>query len=333
MQEQNIAQMKFTLGRTGLISNAMGMLAPGPFVWITSTFRPLLDSQASPPPLPQSGPASSAAEADRSMIEKDWDSARPENCMRRTRSAFAFLICSVAGLWAQDMVRPVFRYHQVPDQDGVYYVGPEVSAPQMLKTVYVQYPDGISARHLKGMTVLAMVIDAKGIPEHIQVLHQHSAAFDQAAISAVKHSTFAPGMLGDHPVPVWIDVRVVFSDDRRETTPQVLITERDLPAPDESQLEDKHHRPLSYTPPFPIHTVDADFADPFANHPYIQVAVVSVLVSSEGLPTEVRVVRGLGFGLDQKAADAVWHYKFLPATRKGAPVAASRNVMVSFAKF
>lgn len=34
--------------------------------------------------------------------------------------------------------------------------------------------------------------------------------------------------------------------------------------PDEAQLEDKHHNPLSYTSPFPIHTVDADFTDPYA---------------------------------------------------------------------
>jgi hypothetical protein len=98
-------------------------------------------------------------------------------------------------------------------------------------------------------------------------------------------------------------------------------------------LEDKHHNPLSYTPPFPIHTVDADFADPFTAHPYVQVAIVSVLVSEEGLPKEVRVARGLGFGLDKKAEAAVWHYRFLPATKKGRPIAERREVMVSFAKF
>jgi len=132
---------------------------------------------------------------------------------------------------------------------------------------------------------------------------------------------------------VWIYVRVVFRAKRSQTMPEIIITERDLPPPDESQFENKHHEPLAYTPPIPIHTVDADFVDPFAKHPYVQVAIVSVLVSEEGLPKEVRVVRGLGFGLDAKAEAAVWHFRFLPATRKGKPVAASRSVMVSFAKF
>ena len=116
-------------------------------------------------------------------------------------------------------------------------------------------------------------------------------------------------------------------------TPQVLIAERDLPPPNELRLENKRYNPLSYTPPYPIHTVDADFADPFTKNPFVQVATLSVLVSEEGLPKEVRVVRGLGFGLDQKAEAAVWHYKFLPATKKGRPIADRREVMVSFANF
>jgi TonB family protein len=96
---------------------------------------------------------------------------------------------------------------------------------------------------------------------------------------------------------------------------------------------DKHHHPLSYTPPFPIHTVDADFSDPFVKHPLVQVAVVSVVVGEDGAPKNVRVRRGLGFGMDEKAVAAVQHYWFFPATEKGKPVEASRDVLVSFEKF
>jgi hypothetical protein len=134
-------------------------------------------------------------------------------------------------------------------------------------------------------------------------------------------------------VPVWIDVRVVFRSNRGQAVPQILITERDLPVPDASKFEDRHHNPLSYTPPFPIHTVDADFVDPFVSHPWVQVAIVSVLVGEDGLPKDVRVRRGLGFGLDKKAEAAVWHYRFFPATQKGKPIAARTDVMVDFAKF
>ncbi|MGO9317040.1 MAG: energy transducer TonB [Terracidiphilus sp.] len=58
-----------------------------------------------------------------------------------------------------------------------------------------------------------------------------------------------------------------------------------------------------------------------------------MLVYKEGLPKEVRVIRGLGFGLDKKAEAAVWQYRFLPTTKKGQPISARRNFMVELAKF
>lgn len=253
--------------------------------------------------------------------------------MPKATHTFALLALAAAGLRGQDPASPARQVHQAPDADGIYYVGPEVTAPKLVNTVAVPYPAGIPAQRVQGMTVLAIVVDAGGVPTHIQMLHSHGDAFDQTAINGVKQSKFEPGKLAGKPVPVWIDVRVVFRANHSQAVPQVVIAERDLPPPAESQLEDKHHNPLSYTPPFPIHTVDADFADPFAQHPWVQVAVVEVTVSDQGLPKAVYVRRGLGFGLDEKAAAAVWHYRFVPATRRGIPITASKDVMVSFAKF
>jgi outer membrane biosynthesis protein TonB len=57
------------------------------------------------------------------------------------------------------------------------------------------------------------------------------------------------------------------------------------------------------------------------------------MVGADGLPKDVRVKRGLGFGLDKKAEAAVWHYRFFPATQKGKPIETRQDVVVSFAKF
>jgi TonB family protein len=253
--------------------------------------------------------------------------------MWQARYSFVLLCLAATCLCAQDAVSLSRQIHQVPDQDGIYYTGPEVTAPKLVRTLTVPYPLDVPERDVQGMTVMAMVIGADGIPAHIQILHTHGDAFDQSALAAVQHSKFEPGRLGNKPVPVWIDVRVVFHADRSQAIPQVLITERDLAPPVESQLEDKHHKPLSYTPPFAIHTVDADFADPFTKHPFVEVAIVEVLVSADGFPKEVRIRRGLGFGMDEKAVEAVKHYRFMPATGKGMPIEARRSILVSFAKF
>lgn len=139
--------------------------------------------------------------------------------MRLPRFLSALMALGATSLWAQQTFLPGGQVHQAPDVDGVYYTGPEVAAPRLIRTVFVPYPDGFTGKEIQGMTVLAMVIAANGIPEHIQVLHTHGEAFDQMAIAAVKQSSFEPGKLGDKPVPVWIDVRAVFT----ATAAQLLL--------------------------------------------------------------------------------------------------------------
>jgi protein TonB len=61
--------------------------------------------------------------------------------------------------------------------------------------------------------------------------------------------------------------------------------------------------------------------------------LVYLQVDTNGHPMNVRVLRGIGMGLDQKAIDAVSHYKFKPATENGKPVAVEMQVDVNFQIF
>jgi TonB family protein len=244
---------------------------------------------------------------------------------------FVFIFFASACLYSQSAVPPIWAVHQSPDESGIYYAGPEVSAPRLVKVMPAAYPGVDNEKDRQGMTVLAMVIGGDGLPSHIQLLHSHGDAFDQAATQAVQQSVFEPGELNGKPVPVWVDVRVVFRTNGAQAVPEVLITERDLAPPGESFFEDKHHQPAGYTPPVLIHSVDADFADPFVRNPILQVATVTVTVGVDGMPKAVQMRRGLGFGLDKKAIAAVWHDRFLPATKKSKLVQDSIDVKVEFA--
>jgi TonB family protein len=58
--------------------------------------------------------------------------------------------------------------------------------------------------------------------------------------------------------------------------------------------------------------------------------VLSVVVDANGEPRDIRIVRPLGMGLDQKAVEAVskWHFK--PGMKDGAPVAVQATIEVNF---
>jgi protein TonB len=58
--------------------------------------------------------------------------------------------------------------------------------------------------------------------------------------------------------------------------------------------------------------------------------LVYLQVDEQGRPIHVRVLRGLGMGLDEKALEAVRQYRFKPAMEDGRPVAVEMNVEVNF---
>lgn len=55
-----------------------------------------------------------------------------------------------------------------------------------------------------------------------------------------------------------------------------------------------------------------------------------LIVDSSGHPRDIRVIRGLGFGLDAKAVEAVQHWRFQPALKDGRPVDVQISVQVDF---
>ena len=61
--------------------------------------------------------------------------------------------------------------------------------------------------------------------------------------------------------------------------------------------------------------------------------LVNLLLDETGMPTHVRVLRGVGMGLDEKAVEAVKQYKFKPAMTDGKPVAVELNVEIHFNSF
>jgi TonB family protein len=58
--------------------------------------------------------------------------------------------------------------------------------------------------------------------------------------------------------------------------------------------------------------------------------MITLIVDAQGVPQNVRVLRALGKGLDEKAMEAVRRYRFKPAMNDGKPVPVMITVEVNF---
>jgi periplasmic protein TonB len=82
-----------------------------------------------------------------------------------------------------------------------------------------------------------------------------------------------------------------------------------------------------------VFQVDPEFSEEARKAKFMGVVTVNLWVDENGNPTHVRVARGVGMGLDQKAVDAVKQYKFKPAMEGGKPVTVELNIEVNFQIF
>jgi len=58
--------------------------------------------------------------------------------------------------------------------------------------------------------------------------------------------------------------------------------------------------------------------------------LLQLVVDEQGVPQDLRIVRSLGLGLDQKAIEAVQQWRFKPGLKDGKPVPVSANIEVNF---
>jgi TonB family protein len=87
------------------------------------------------------------------------------------------------------------------------------------------------------------------------------------------------------------------------------------------------------SPPLVLFAPEPEFSEQARQQKVAGNVLVYLQVGPDGLPTHVRVLRGIGMGLDEKAVEAVRQYKFRPAMENGRPVTVEMNVEVNFQIF
>ena len=82
--------------------------------------------------------------------------------------------------------------------------------------------------------------------------------------------------------------------------------------------------------PVVLYQVEPEFSEEARKAKFSGNVEVYLWVDTDGKPSHIQVVRGVGMGLDQKAVDAVRQYRFKPAMKDGKPVQVDLYVDVNF---
>ena len=84
------------------------------------------------------------------------------------------------------------------------------------------------------------------------------------------------------------------------------------------------------TAPQVLDKVEPEYSEEARKAKYSGTVLLQLVVDEKGRVQDVKVVRSLGLGLDEKAIEAVNKWKFKPGMRNGSPVAVRATVEVSF---
>ncbi len=82
--------------------------------------------------------------------------------------------------------------------------------------------------------------------------------------------------------------------------------------------------------PVLIAKYEPEFSEEARRAKFSGTVLLSVVVDENGIPRNIRVIRSVGLGLDQKAIEAVQRWRFRPGHKHGRPVAVQAAVEVSF---
>jgi protein TonB len=82
--------------------------------------------------------------------------------------------------------------------------------------------------------------------------------------------------------------------------------------------------------PQAISTPDPEYTQDARNAKTQGTCILWLIVDDQGRPRDIRVVHGLGMGLDAKAIEAVKQWRFEPAMKDGHPVNVQISVEVGF---
>ena len=219
---------------------------------------------------------------------------------------------------------------------GTYRIDDGVSSPRVLHRVAPEYSETARKAGIQGTVLLAVEVWEDGLARNIHVLRSLGFGLDEKAIEAVEKWKFAPGEKDGKPVRVVARIQVSFRLlDTAPDPPEVSSASREAPSearagPDSVSGSGGPRLAGGVSSPRVLHRVEPEYSDDARWVKYEGTVLLGIEVWEDGLAHNIRVLRSLGLGLDERAIEAIKMWKFVPGRKDGKPVRVAAQIQVSF---
>ncbi|MGB6973334.1 MAG: energy transducer TonB [Terracidiphilus sp.] len=245
---------------------------------------------------------------------------------------------------------PPARAQEVTEH--VYAIGGGVTEPKLQQVEVTPSDSGACRKKLSGKVTFSIVVDTSGHPRNILFVKPLGTSLDKLALTVVKADQFQPATRNGAPVAAGLFVEVKLKGCMVPVGGDMQQL-RLVGAPRQSFTEDNTRqgeiRFEPSTPQEPIESIaqpfepgngvtrpelifapEAKFTNLARREGITGACLISVIVDTNGLPRDLRVIHSVDNGLDHNALAAVSGYRFKPAMKNGEPVPVTITVEVNF---
>lgn len=182
----------------------------------------------------------------------------------------------------------------------------------------LKYPEVAVRDGIEGEVIVRALVDKKGRVEDAKVDQSPNQVLNDAALEAVRKTTFTPAMQQGKPVSVWIQIPVQFSL-------------RDTKGSSQSTAS-RPKEPVEVEPGYDSREIAANVRYPeLARRRGIEGdVIINALIAKDGRVADIKVHESDSPLLETAAIEAVRNTKFTPATEDGVPVAVWIQIPIVF---
>ena len=199
-----------------------------------------------------------------------------------------------------------------PDRFGVYTVGGAVTSPVLTYSEPAVYSERMSQIDAPGTVLVTAILGPDGIPALTDVLIPFQRQFDRAAVRATNQLRFGPAKFNGNPVPVRIYVEYTFPRGMAAAAPNIV----------------EHGSGME--PPVALNSVWVSYPKRARKQRQKGTVAISFVVTKEGQPTDLHLIRTVSRDLDESALRSVRRMRFKPAMLDNKPVPAHVTIDVEF---